>query len=148
MKFWPQWHTQNSNQFWPQWHTQNSNQNSAVHSSRNAVPSGQQIPHGSATPFKFWCVLACLSIMFHCYRSVSVVSRLGSERSWDSWIPGMDKRVPLYQNAQTACGFHPAYYSIDTGCSFPGVKRSGPELYHCAPPNVELKVSGTQLWIL
>ena len=96
-----------------------------------------------APPLKFWCVHACVSIMFHCYRSVSVLNRLGTERSWNSSIPGMDKRVHLPHNAQTACGFHPAYYSIDTGCSLPGEKRSGPELDHCAPSSV-----GTQLWIL
>jgi hypothetical protein len=64
---------------------------------------------------------ACVPIMFHCYRSVSVVNRLGTERSWNSSIPGMDRRVPLPPKGPDRLWVPPSRYRV----FFPGGKDVG-----------------------
>jgi hypothetical protein len=40
---------------------------------------------------------------------------------------------------QTGSGVHPTSYKIDTGGSFPGVKRQGGEADHSPPTSAEVK---------
>jgi hypothetical protein len=54
-----------------------------------------------------------------------------------------DQGFSLLHVVQTGSGVHPTSYTMDTGCSFPGIKRPGPEADHSPPASVEVK----KIWI-
>jgi len=45
----------------------------------------------------------------------------------------------LCHRVQTGSGMHPAFYPMDTGGSYPGVKRPGREADHSPPSSPEVK---------
>jgi hypothetical protein len=53
---------------------------------------------------------------------ISIVMQLQDGQPRKCYIPSGVKEFSYLQNVQTGCGFHPASYSIGTGCYFPRIK--------------------------
>jgi hypothetical protein len=63
---------------------------------------------------------------------------------WTIGVLGFDSRrgawnFSLHHCVQNGSGAHPASYPMDTGGSFPGVKRPGREADHSPPSSAEVK---------
>jgi hypothetical protein len=79
-----------------------------------------------------------------------IIYELGELSRYSDWLragqpgggslsPGRVKKFSLLHIVQTGSRFHPTSYKMDTGGSFPGVKRQGREVDHSPPTSAEVK---------
>jgi hypothetical protein len=76
--------------------------------------------------------------------SVGIATGYGlDDQEGGSSRPGRVKKNSLLYIVQTGSGVHPTSYPMDTGGSYPEVKRQGREADHSPPTSAEVK----ELWI-
>jgi hypothetical protein len=68
---------------------------------------------------------------------------LDNQGGGGSSSPSRIKKFSLLHIVQTGSGVHSTSYKMDTGGSFPGVKRQGLEADHSPPTSAEVK----KMWI-
>jgi hypothetical protein len=70
---------------------------------------------------------------------VSMATSYGLDDRGSEFESRYGQESSLLHVVQTGSGVHPTFYPMDTGGSFPGVKRPGREADHLPPTSAEVK---------